>query len=109
MSLAELHCRPCRNSEGLLPPEEIAALLDTLPSWKRTQDGKSLVLRLTFPDFLTALAFVNRVGVLAEKEDHHPDIRFGWGYVECCLTTHSAHGLTANDFILAAKIDVLAS
>lgn len=109
MSLAELHCRPCRNNEGLLPPEEIAALMETLPSWRRSADGKTIMLRQTFPDFRSALAFVNRVGELAEREDHHPDIYFGWGYVECHLTTHSSHGLTANDFILAAKIDVLAS
>ena len=51
--------------------------------------------------------YVNKVGEIAEKEKHHPDIKFGWGYVEIKLTTHAAKGLSENDFILAAKINQL--
>ena len=58
-----------------------------------------------FPNFAAALAFVNRVGAVAESEGHHPDISFGWGYAELKIYTHAIDGLTESDFILAAKID----
>ncbi len=58
-----------------------------------------------FPDFVSALAFVNEVGEIAEKEGHHPDITLGWGKAEITTWTHSVDGLTESDFILAAKID----
>ena len=109
MTLADLHCEPCKDGSGKLSEDEVRALLDTLQGWKLSDDGITIYLRLTFPNFKTALAFVTRVGEVAEAENHHPDIRFGWGYAECHLTTHSAGGLTKNDFILAARIDVLAS
>lgn len=56
------------------------------------------------PDFASALAFVNRIGELAEREGHHPDLKLGWGYVEVELSTHAIGGLSENDLILAAKI-----
>jgi 4a-hydroxytetrahydrobiopterin dehydratase len=58
-------------------------------------------------DFVQALAFVNRVGEVAEKEGHHPDIALGWGKAEITTWTHSVDGLTESDFILAAKIEKL--
>jgi 4a-hydroxytetrahydrobiopterin dehydratase len=60
-----------------------------------------------FPDFVSALAFVNRVGEVAEHEGHHPDIYLTWGKVEITIWTHKVDGLTESDFILAAKIDRL--
>ena len=60
-----------------------------------------------FRDFATSLAFVDKVGALAESEGHHPDITFGWGYAKVVLYTHKIHGLHQNDFILAAKINEL--
>jgi len=107
MSLAEEHCTPCETATGALPPEEISKYLETVPGWALLKDHRMLHLKLTFPDFATALAFVNRVGALAEAENHHPDITFGWGYVEIALFTHSVGGLTRNDFVLATKIDAL--
>ena len=68
-------------------------------------DNHHLIKRFTFEDFQQALNFVNRVGAIAEAEDHHPDICFGWGRVEVTTWTHKVNGLTENDFILAAKID----
>ena len=62
-----------------------------------------------FPNFATALAFVNRVGAIAEAEGHHPDIELGWGRVAIKVYTHKIDGLTESDFILAAKIDALPS
>jgi 4a-hydroxytetrahydrobiopterin dehydratase len=58
-----------------------------------------------FKDFKSALKFVNKVGKIAEREDHHPDIYFGWGFVSIQTYTHAIKGLSANDFILAAKIN----
>ncbi len=80
--------------------------------WKQVQewevvDGHHLKRRFKFKNFAEALVFVNRVGAIAEREGHHPDISFGWGYVEITLFTHAVKGLSENDFILAAKIDKL--
>jgi 4a-hydroxytetrahydrobiopterin dehydratase len=61
----------------------------------------------TFPDFVKALEFVNKVGKVAEEQGHHPDIFLTWGKVEITLWTHKVDGLTESDFIMAAKIDKL--
>jgi len=58
-----------------------------------------------FPDFKTALDFVNRVGAVAESEGHHPDIALAWGRVDVKTYTHKIDGLTESDFVLAAKVD----
>jgi len=58
-----------------------------------------------FPDFKTALDFVNRVGAVAEQEGHHPDLCLAWGKVDVEIYTHKIKGLTESDFILAAKTD----
>lgn len=90
----------------LLNEEEIAISLGALPDWQR--DGGKLVCRRTFPGFGEALAFVNRVGLLAEADDHHPDILIhDWNKVCLSLTTHSEKGLTRRDFDLAEKISAL--
>lgn len=74
-------------------------------SWK-TKNEK-LYKKFEFENFKQALAFVNKVGGLAEKENHHPDISFGWGYVEITLFTHSENKITENDHKLAKAIDQL--
>lgn len=70
------------------------------------QDNK-LVKEFNFPDFKAALAFVDKVGELAEKANHHPDIELGWGRVRISLTTHDAGGITERDRALAREIDSL--
>jgi 4a-hydroxytetrahydrobiopterin dehydratase len=70
--------------------------------------GRSLQAVFRFPDFAKALAFVNRVGRVAEREWHHPDVELAWGLVGIELSTHAIGGLSVNDFILAARIDRLA-
>lgn len=67
----------------------------------------SLNQRFEFADFAEALDFVNEVGELAEEYEHHPEIQFGWGYVEISLTTHSEGGVTQKDHDLAEAIDDL--
>lgn len=76
------------------------------PGWKVVVDHH-LEKEIDFPDFATGLAFVNRVGALAEEEGHHPDLFLAWGKVRISLYTHKVDGLTRSDFILAAKIDQL--
>ena len=58
-----------------------------------------------FKNFIESQKFVNLVGEISEKEGHHPDIAFGWGYAKIKIFTHAAKGLSENDFILASKID----
>lgn len=87
----------------LLEEKELSAAVDGLSGW-RTENGQ-LTRRWKFENFAESLAFVNRVGDLAEAADHHPDITFGWGYAEIALTTHDRGGVTDVDIDLAKKID----
>lgn len=75
------------------------------PNW-RVAAGR-LEREYDFPDFASALAFVNRVGALAEEANHHPDIGLSWGKVRLSLWTHDANALTEKDFSLADKIEAL--
>lgn len=87
-----------------LSQEQIDSSLAGLAGW--TQNGGEIGKQYTFKDFAAALAFVNEVGAAAEAADHHPDILLhGWNKVRITLSTHSAGGLTRNDFDLASKID----
>lgn len=89
----------------ILNNDELAEALRGLNGW--SVDGKCLRRRWKFENFAESLDFVNRVGVLAEAADHHPDITFGWGYAELLLTTHDRGGITDVDVALATKIDAL--
>ena len=88
-----------------LSAEEIEEHLANLDSWSTVED--KLTKRFEFKNFAESLAFVNKVGAIAEARDHHPDIYFGWGYAEFEITTHDVGGLTGNDFELAGEIDSL--
>jgi 4a-hydroxytetrahydrobiopterin dehydratase len=80
--------------------------VEDMEHWER--DGEALVRDLKFDDFAQAMAYVNRVADLAEEVNHHPDILVhGWNRVRLTLTTHSAGGLTDNDYEMAKKIDQL--
>jgi len=76
-----------------------------LPDWTLREERLSRSFR--FPDFQSALDFVNRVGAVAEEQGHHPDIHLGWGRADIETWTHDAGGITEADFALAAKIDAL--
>ncbi len=84
---------------------EIEKSLSETNGWKVENDV--LKKRFTFVNFAESLAFVNQVGRIAEQHDHHPDIAFGWGYVEINLTTHDRSGITAFDFAVANEIENL--
>ena len=90
----------------LLDADEVAAAVKSIPAWNLS--GKSIEREFKLADFAAALAFVNKVGAAAEAADHHPDILIhDWNKVKITLSTHSAGGLTANDFKLAREIDRL--
>jgi len=81
--------------------------LKEVPEWMLSDDGDKIERQFPFDDFAKAMAFVNKVGDLAEAEGHHPDISFGWGYANVIFFTHKIKGLHENDFIMAAKVDLL--
>jgi len=105
--LANQACVPCRGGVAPLPLEEQEALLAQLGGGWRLVDQHHLEKAYAFPDFLSALAFTNQVGALAEAEGHHPDLALSWGRVAVSIWTHKIDGLTPSDFVLAAKIDRL--
>jgi 4a-hydroxytetrahydrobiopterin dehydratase len=88
-----------------LTPEQLATELATTPGWT-ISDGQ-LIRAVTRQDFRDALLFVNAVGFLAERANHHPDIAIAWNAVTLTLVTHSAGGLTEMDFQLARQISDL--
>ena len=104
--LADKSCIPCRGGVPPLTEAERAPLLAALgPNDWNVVDGHHLAKEYKFPDFASALAFVNRIGAIAEAEGHHPDLTLGWGRVGVTTWTHKIDGLTESDFVLAAKIE----
>ena len=101
-------CVPCEG--GILPFDisEIHKYQKKVDGWniiKNEKENFFLNKKFNFENFSERQEFVNKVGIISEKEGHHPDILFGWGYAEIKITTHAIAGLSENDFILAAKID----
>lgn len=105
--LAQRACVPCRGGVPILTRDAAERLLIEVPDWALEDEARRIERRFRFKTFAAAFAFVGRVAALAEKEGHHPDINFGWGYATISLQTHVIGGLHANDFIVAARIDVL--
>lgn len=108
-SLENDKCVPCRGGVPTLSDEEIDLYYRQLQSWSVVEmdDIKRLQKSFKFDDFAEALAFTNKVGEIAEKEGHHPDILTEWGKVTISWWTHKIKGLHKNDFIMAAKTDAL--
>jgi 4a-hydroxytetrahydrobiopterin dehydratase len=88
---------------SLLSEVDVSTKLAAVPKW--SEQGKEIVRTFEFKDFRAALGFVNKVGELAEKAGHHPDIDIRYNKVRLALTTHDAGGLTGNDFDLAGQVD----
>jgi 4a-hydroxytetrahydrobiopterin dehydratase len=107
--LAKRKCVPCEGGVPRLTRPRIEQLLGQLGGgWKPIERGRRLTKRFTFPDFVTAVAFIDRMAVIAEKEQHHPDLCLhDYKILDVTLSTHAIDGLSENDFILAAKIDKL--
>jgi 4a-hydroxytetrahydrobiopterin dehydratase len=105
--LAQKECVPCKGGIPPLKGDELDTLTKQLdPDW-RVVDGHHLEREFKFPDFRAALDFTNRVGALAEQQNHHPDIYLAWGKVKLTLWTHKIDGLTESDFVFAAKVSRL--
>jgi 4a-hydroxytetrahydrobiopterin dehydratase len=109
MGLAQMKCVPCKGGEPTLTESEIEGLHPEIPLWSVVErDGiKRLERSFKFKDFAEALAFTNKVGVIAEAEYHHPAILTEWGRVTVTWWTHAIKGLHKNDFIMASKTDKL--
>lgn len=105
--LRKSSCVPCRGGEPPLSDEQVAGLAPDTPQWKVTdEDGIPRLRReFTFRNFREAMGFAVEVGMLAEREGHHPDLHVAWGRVIVETWTHKIRGLHTNDFILAAKTD----
>ena len=102
--LADEQCVPAQPGQSPLSEADVASLLSVLDGWQHVE-GPCIEKGFAFPNFLTALAFVNDVGGIAEDQGHHPDIFLGWGKVKVQLTTHDVGGLTRADFVVAARIE----
>ncbi len=107
--LATEPCEPCRNDAQAVSEEEARALLRELPEWQLIEvDGVKRLQRVyPFKNFVGALAFTNEVGRIAEEAQHHPLIITEWGRVTVQWWTHAIGGLHRNDFIMAARTDLL--
>ena len=92
--------------ETKLDLEQFSKFLSSNETWQSVDD-KKITKSFTFPDFATALAFVVKLGALAEKANHHPDVELGWGRSRVTWTTHDAGGITSLDLEMAAKTDAL--
>lgn len=111
VSAAELTAKKCTACEGDTPAltrDEVDERLPAVPEWKLSDDGKLIRRKYKFADFVSAMAFLQKVGELAEQEQHHPDLHLtGYKNAAVELSTHAIGGLSENDFIVAAKIDRL--
>jgi 4a-hydroxytetrahydrobiopterin dehydratase len=106
--LTRKHCQACEGGVSALPAEQVQDFLRAVPQWRLGADGRCIRREWRVKDFATALDFFQRVGQVAESEDHHPDLHLtGFRNVALELSTHAIGGLSENDFILAAKIDQL--
>jgi len=106
--LANRQCVPCRGGVPPLKGEELRRYAGELQGWE-VVDEHHLQREYSFRDFAEALAFVNRVGRMAEEQGHHPDVYLSWGRVRIEVWTHKVNGLTESDFVFAAKCDRLFS
>ena len=105
-------CVPCEGGVPALDLSEIHKYQKKVDGWDVKPNNKKIYFlekNFKFTNFLDSKKFVNKVGEISEKENHHPDISFGWGYAKITITTHAIEGLSENDFILAAKIDQISN
>ena len=109
--MSDLSKKKCVDCNGNTPPfdtTEIHKYLKKIDGWDVKNDANKkfyLIKNFNFKNFEESQIFVNQVGKIAEVENHHPDICFGWGYCKIKIFTHAIEGLAMSDFILAAKID----
>ena len=105
--LNKLKCSSCNRSTPILNESEISKNLEDLSNWNLNDEKNMIFKKLLFKDFKQSIKFANEVGKISEKELHHADISFGYGYCLLMIHTHAIKGLSINDFILASKIDLI--
>jgi 4a-hydroxytetrahydrobiopterin dehydratase len=106
--LAARKCKPCEG--GIAPLTRTAAeeLLGQISSgWALSEDGRAIGRKFSFRDFYRTMSFVNALAHIANIEDHHPDLEVGYNYCRVTFTTHAIRGLSENDFVCAAKVDLI--
>ena len=106
--LANKKCVPCEGGIPSFDLSEIHKYLKKIDGWDVKQDEKKnyfIEKEFKFENYVKSEGFIKKIGQIAEKEGHHPDISFGWGYARVKISTHAISGLAESDFVLAAKID----
>jgi 4a-hydroxytetrahydrobiopterin dehydratase len=103
--LVQKSCRDCAGEAKKLEEIQVRELLTAVPQWQR--NGQAISRAYKFKNYYETMAFVNAVAWIAHGEDHHPDLAVGYNTCAATYSTHSAGGLTENDFICAAKVDAL--
>jgi 4a-hydroxytetrahydrobiopterin dehydratase len=106
--LAARKCKPCEGGTAPLTPTQAQLLLAQLASaWVLTEDAHAIRRAFAFRDFYRTMSFVNALAHIANIEDHHPDLEVGYNYCRVTFTTHAIRGLSENDFVCAAKVDLI--
>ena len=106
--LSKKKCIPCSGEIPAFTEEQINEFKTKVENWNIMKNDKGhfyLSKDFKFKNFETSLNFINKASQIAEDENHHPDLKFGWGYANIIIMTHAINGLAESDFVLAAKID----
>ena len=106
--LAARKCKPCEGGTAPLTQAQAQHLLAQLSSaWVLTETAHAIRREFGFRDFYRTMSFVNALAHIANIEDHHPDLEVGYNYCRVTFSTHAVRGLSENDFVCAAKIDLI--
>ncbi|MBV8341585.1 MAG: 4a-hydroxytetrahydrobiopterin dehydratase [Gammaproteobacteria bacterium] len=109
--MSELATRKCKPCEGGVAPLARAAAAELLKqvssSWTLSENAGAIRREFRFRDFYRTMSFVNALAHIANIEDHHPDLAIGYNYCHVTYTTHAIRGLSENDFVCAAKVDLI--
>jgi 4a-hydroxytetrahydrobiopterin dehydratase len=106
--LAARKCKPCEGGVAPLTREAARELLAQLsPAWALSENAHAIRRAFSFRDFYRTMSFVNAIAHIANIEDHHPDLEVGYNYCRVTFTTHAIRGLSENDFVCAAKVDLI--
>lgn len=108
-NLKDKKCVPCEGNVKPLSKEEALKLLTQLKDWQLNDTATSISRDFSFKSFLRTMSFANAIAWIANQENHHPDLALGYAHCQVTFTTHAISGLSENDFICAAKIDLLMS
>lgn len=106
-NLTDKHCEPCEGGVDPMDKKAALAMLEELPGWALSDDGRMISRRFEFKGFYKTMSFINAMAWVVNQENHHPDFSAGYDFCEVGFTTHAIDGLSENDFICAAKVSAL--